>query len=314
MVLAGCGSISATRTPDPGRVAGEPTPRKEPPSRYGNPASYEVFGRRYYISPSSEGYRERGIASWYGPDFHGKRTSSGEPYDMYGVSAAHKHLPIPTYVRVTNLQNGRSLVVRVNDRGPFKDARIIDLSYGAATKLGLVGAGTGMVDVEALPPFQYLVGYAAGEPYYAAGERRPPDSRIASAPTVQPVAPPAPSATAAAPAFTALADPAAPAMPALSLVSRATIPARADPLPVVAATTPVPQGGAFLQVGAFSLRQNAESLQQRIAWQFGAGARIDSRDRVHRVRVGPFSDPLEAEQFALHLASLGYPDARVVLD
>jgi rare lipoprotein A len=125
-------------------------PRPEPRSRYGNPESYVVYGQRYYTLPSSKGYSERGMASWYGTKFHGKRTSSGEPYDLYGMTAAHKTLPLPTYVKVTNLQNGRSVTVKVNDRGPFHDDRIIDLSYTAAAKLGILGNGTGRVEVRAI--------------------------------------------------------------------------------------------------------------------------------------------------------------------
>lgn len=125
-------------------------PRIEPRSRYGNPPYYEVSGRRYYVRASSEDYVERGIASWYGAKFHGRRTSSGEPYDMYAMTAAHTTLPLPTYVRVTHLRNGRSVVVKVNDRGPFHDNRLIDLSYVAALKLGIVSEGTGLVEVRAL--------------------------------------------------------------------------------------------------------------------------------------------------------------------
>ena len=125
-------------------------PKNEPLSRYGNPASYVVYGKRYYTLTSSSGYRETGLASWYGTKFHGKRTSSGEPYDLYGMTAAHKTLPLPTYVEVTNLDNGRSVIVKVNDRGPFHDDRLIDLSYTAAVKLDIVGHGTGRVEVRAI--------------------------------------------------------------------------------------------------------------------------------------------------------------------
>jgi rare lipoprotein A len=111
-----------------------------------------VAGERYDVLPSSEGYVERGIASWYGPDFHGLRASSGETYDMYGMTAAHPVLPLPTYVQVTNLTNGRKAIVRVNDRGPFHSNRVIDLSYAAAHKLGIVQDGTGLVEVRALNP------------------------------------------------------------------------------------------------------------------------------------------------------------------
>jgi rare lipoprotein A len=130
-------------------------PRVEPKSRYGNPASYEVFGKRYHTLSSSDGYSERGIASWYGTKFHGHRTSSGEPYDMYQMSAAHKTLPLPTYARVTNLDNNTSVIVKINDRGPFHDNRIIDLSYAAASKLNIVAKGTGLVRVQAIDPHSY---------------------------------------------------------------------------------------------------------------------------------------------------------------
>ena len=128
------------------------TPRVEPKSKYGNPPSYVVFGKRYYVMDSAKGYLEEGIASWYGTKFHGRPTSSQEPYDMYAMTAAHKSLPLPTYARVTNKQNGRSVIVRINDRGPFHDNRIIDLSYAAATKLGIVEKGTGLVEVRAIDP------------------------------------------------------------------------------------------------------------------------------------------------------------------
>lgn len=123
-------------------------------SERGNPPFYEVFGKRYHVLDSSAGYRERGIASWYGPDFHGQPTSGGERYDMYGMTAAHKTLPIPTWVEVKNLSNDKRVIVRVNDRGPFVDGRIIDLSYSAAEQIGMIGAGTARVEVRALgtPP------------------------------------------------------------------------------------------------------------------------------------------------------------------
>jgi rare lipoprotein A len=127
-------------------------PKPEPRSRSGNPSSYTVLGRTYHVMEDSSGYKERGVASWYGTKFHGKRTSSGEAYNMYAMTAAHKTLPLPTYVRVTNLKNGREAIVKVNDRGPFHDNRLIDLSYAAATKLGISGTGTGLVEVQALDP------------------------------------------------------------------------------------------------------------------------------------------------------------------
>ena len=117
----------------------------------GNPPFYDVMGERYYVMAESDGYREQGIASWYGREFHGRKTSNGERYDMYGISAAHKTLPLPTRARVTHLGSGKSIIVRINDRGPFKAGRIIDLSYGAARELGMLTAGTAQVEVEAIP-------------------------------------------------------------------------------------------------------------------------------------------------------------------
>lgn len=122
-------------------------PKFEPRSRRGNPPFYTVLGKRYVVLPSAEGYVERGVASWYGPTFHGASTSMGESYDMYGMTAAHKTLPLPCYARVTNLRNGKSVVVRINDRGPFVANRIIDLSYTAAAKLDMLRDGTTLVEV-----------------------------------------------------------------------------------------------------------------------------------------------------------------------
>ena len=129
-------------------------PKNEPKSRYGNPESYVVFGKRYYVLDSSKNYVEKGIASWYGTKFHGRRTSSGETYDMYAMTAAHKTLPLPTYVQVKNLNNGKYIIVKVNDRGPFHENRIIDLSYTAAIKLDIIKKGTGLVEVRAIDPMR----------------------------------------------------------------------------------------------------------------------------------------------------------------
>ena len=125
-------------------------PKKDRRTRAGNKNPYTVLGKTYQVLPDSKGFRQQGEASWYGKKFHGRNTSNGEVYDMYAMTAAHKTLPIPSYVRVTNHQNGRSVVVRVNDRGPFHGGRIIDLSYAAASKLGFAELGTARVSVEAI--------------------------------------------------------------------------------------------------------------------------------------------------------------------
>ncbi len=163
-VLAGCStlgrpipsapSVPVPTPPPPTNVDAIPdaVPRVEPRSPHGNPPFYDVLGKRYFVLGAADGYIERGVASWYGPTFHGVNTSSGERYDMYGMTAAHKTLPLPTYARVTNLRNGRSITVRINDRGPFVANRLIDLSYTAAAKLDMLREGTTFVEVQALVP------------------------------------------------------------------------------------------------------------------------------------------------------------------
>ncbi len=157
LILAGCVGTPERLLPTPlpkppvdVTSVPDPAPRVEPRSALGNPSFYDVLGKRYFVMSTAEGYLERGVASWYGPGFHAEKTSNGEAYDMYGMTAAHKALPLPTFVRVTNLRNGKSVVVRVNDRGPFKDGRIIDLSYTAAAKLDMLQDGTALVEVQAL--------------------------------------------------------------------------------------------------------------------------------------------------------------------
>ena len=155
VMLSSCSGSSVKDSAPSGSVSipdlpGDAVPRPEPRSRYGNGPAYEVLGKTYRVMPSGSGYKERGVASWYGKKFHGRLTSNRETYNMYTMTAAHKSLPLPTYVRVTNLRNNRSVVVRVNDRGPFVHNRIIDLSYAAALKLDMVGSGTSLVEVTAI--------------------------------------------------------------------------------------------------------------------------------------------------------------------
>lgn len=168
LLLHGCGGGDSTRSPNEGRyfqkhdsfpdsdidVRDIPNavPRYERKSRGGNPKSYEVFGKRYYVKDSARGYVERGSCSWYGKKFHGHKTSNGETYDMFAMTAAHKTLPLPTFLKVTNLDNNRWVIVRVNDRGPFHGNRICDLSYTAAKKLGIIKRGTGRVELRAITP------------------------------------------------------------------------------------------------------------------------------------------------------------------
>jgi len=154
LLLPAC-STKPTRDGQPPEPASKQTQSAqstgEARSKRGNPPFYEVFGRRYTVMASSTGYQERGVASWYGKKFHGRQTSNGEVYNMYAMTGAHKTLPLPTTVRVTNLRNGKSVTVRLNDRGPFVKDRIIDLSYAAAKELDMIATGTTLVEVVAVP-------------------------------------------------------------------------------------------------------------------------------------------------------------------
>jgi rare lipoprotein A len=187
LLLHGCGTPVFEESDGPGdarRLSQIPdaVPRVEPLSRGGNPTSYVVFGKRYYPMRQSDGFVQRGIASWYGSKFHGRKTSNGETYDMYSMTAAHKRLPLPSYVEVTNLENGRRAIVRVNDRGPFHDNRVIDLSYAAASRIGMLGKGTALVEVRAIDPAKW----GSPEPRLAASPAttRPPPAGSARAPRI----------------------------------------------------------------------------------------------------------------------------------
>ncbi len=241
-------------------------PKMEPLSR-GTLRPYAVMGRTYTPMTQLTPYKARGIASWYGRRYHGKQTSSGEIYDMYAMSAAHTVLPIPSYVRVTNVANGKSVVVRVNDRGPFIDNRLIDLSYTAAWKLGIIGAGSGMVEVESIIP----------------GSTPATETPVAAAPPASPVV--------------AVIDntpvTAVPLPPAETVVAT---PVPAPSAPPVAAT-----GGSYLQFGAFGVQANAESymarLQTQADWLAGT-LRIEQGNGIYRVQAGPYPSDAAAREAA----------------
>ena len=176
--LSGCATITTLEEEQDAAPSGNinwgqikyVTPQPEARSRYGNPVSYEQDGRTYYLLASADNYKARGVASWYGTKFHGRRTSSGETYDMFMMSAAHTTLPIPCYAKVTNLDNGKSVIVKINDRGPFRKDRIIDLSYAAAHKLDMAQAGTANVEVETIT-FAEKIAEAPAVPVSGSGER-----------------------------------------------------------------------------------------------------------------------------------------------
>jgi rare lipoprotein A len=172
LALAGCAREGLRPAPPPApslppAPGSAGVPQDEPRARHGNPPFYEVDGRRYVVLASAAGYVEEGTASWYGPDFHGGRTATGETYDMHAMTGAHPTLPLPTWVRVTNLENGRSVVVRLNDRGPFARGRIIDLSRAAAEQLDMIRAGTARVEVRSLAGGDAAAAGALPAAYYA---------------------------------------------------------------------------------------------------------------------------------------------------
>jgi len=320
-------------------------PRLEPRARYGNPPFYDVFGKRYYVLSSSVGYWERGVASWYGPGFHKERTSTGEPYDMYGMTAAHKTLPLPAYVRVTNLQNGRSVVVRVNDRGPFVGNRIIDLSYTAAAKLDMLRNGTAMVEVRAIDPSMPPLPPAVTASTIPAVSTSPAASAAPTASTTPAAAPVAAALVivplAATPtATTPPATPPAAAPPAAApstAASLAAAPGAATPPavpPAITATNAAPEAASasgaapaapgftrptlFIQAGAFSDPANAERLAQKLRGDnlgkvFVRNDVIAGR-KMYRVRIGPVPDVAEFDRVVAALERAGIGDAHLALD
>ncbi|MDQ7990658.1 MAG: septal ring lytic transglycosylase RlpA family protein [Candidatus Dactylopiibacterium sp.] len=260
-------------------------PRIEP-LRPANARPYVALGQTFVPMTSLQAFTQEGVGSWYGRKFHGALTSSGEPYDMYGMTAAHPTLPLPSYARVTNLENGRQVVVRVNDRGPFLRSRVIDLSYTAAYKLGYVGKGHARVRVESITHDEIESGMLARAT--APVVQPPPAIRPDVPPVVSPVpvALPAPGLPAAAPATPAPAPAPAPA---------------AQP-----AAQPLASGGVFLQLGAFASSANAESFRDyvttELAWlRHGVNALLIG-DK-YRLRVGPFADAAEARSVAERIAA-----------
>jgi len=289
------------RAIDPDSVP-DAVPRVEPRSRYGNPPTYEVFGKRYATLRESRGFVDRGIASWYGEDFHGKRTSNGETYDMLAMTAAHKELPLPTYARVTNLENGRSIVVKINDRGPFHSNRIIDLSWVAAAKLRLAEKGTGLVEVRAIDPADSV-------------PLPPPDF---AGPTRVAAAAPVPAPRLDTPASRAGAPPADAATKAARAAS-AALQTRAPSSALAAGASPPPRAPVmFVQVGAFASRENADRVRAKLVSDLKRPVRVESGQtngrELHRVRVGPIGSVDEADLLVARLEGIGVTNPRVVVD
>ena len=329
VVLASCEETAlvtntAKQISQPSKTAG---PQGQPVYKVGKP--YQVEGVWYYPGVDYN-YAETGIASWYGPDFHGKLTANGELYDMNEVTGAHKTLPLPSIVRVTNLENGRSLMVRINDRGPFVNGRIVDLSRRAAQLLGYEQAGTAKVRVEVVDdqsrqlatsmprdpneaePAPSVV--AAPRAPVVAQELPPPGS---PPPLKAPPAPSTPAANAAAPKLTAptkaaanvaAADP--PAGQAASVNPKLIAP----PPPVVTQVAAGPTN-MYVQAGAFTQFDNANRLRATLSPMGQTNisqVQVDGQ-QLFRVRVGPIGDVNAADRMLDRIIKAGYKDARLIV-
>jgi len=250
-------------------------PRVEPYANRGN-KPYVVFGKQYTPINDERPFKQRGRGSWYGKKFHGQKTSSGEPYDMYQMTAAHPVLPIPSYARVTNLSNGKQVIVRVNDRGPFHSSRVIDLSYTAALKLGYIGHGSAELEVERLLPADIeRINASKGAATIAS------DASPVQAPTVEAVA---------------LAAPAMQSSAAQTSENSAQ-----------AAATALPSG-FYLQFGAFSQMANAEAVRARLAQDVGGNLpqlKVEPSNNLYRLYSGPFASRDEAAAAALQVQQSG---------
>ena len=328
--LGGCASRGESRTTVADSAASDGSnipdavPRVEPLSKWGNPESYKVKGKRYFTKKTSSGHVERGLASWYGKKFHGRRTSSGERYNMYEMTAAHKTLPLPSYVRVTNVENGRTAVVKVNDRGPFHGSRVIDLSYSAAKKLGVVQKGTAMVEVRAIDP---LAPNAESAPFLTAAKGKPKQWTRSERPAPPRSAPePAPVLGSASP----LAASGSVGKGAAEIGERASGPTvavgegkpvatpltkpAAQAADTVASAADASKPNLYLQVGAFGDPGNAERLRRRLVADLPDVVSVQrtsaGEPALYKVRIGPLDSEGEAKAISARLVRLGVEEPR----
>lgn len=264
------------------------------PMRHNGPVKnnpYTVLGKTYYPMNDARTYNVVGTASWYGTKFHGQATANGEQYDLYGMTAAHKTLPLPSYVRVTNLDNGKSVIVRVNDRGPFYSDRVIDLSFAAAKKLGYAETGTAHVKVEGIDPDRW---------WASQGKQQP---MIMALPKM------APQPAAAQPQAVAMAQPIETYTPPPAQHAAPVAPVQIDSKK----NASLPVDGLYLQVGAFANPDAAELLKEKVGGLTGAKTFISSvvvnQQTLYRVRLGPIGTQDEASrmQDSIRVANLGQP-------
>ncbi|WNC71253.1 septal ring lytic transglycosylase RlpA family protein [Thalassotalea psychrophila] len=265
----------------------EPTPKVVAPSRGGN-KNYQVFGKPYSVMKTAEGYKATGTASWYGKKFHGHLTSNGEVYDMYAFSAAHKSLPLPTYLQVTNLANNKSVIVRANDRGPFHQDRLIDLSYSAAYKLGMLSKGTAKVRIEAIT-HSNLAKFT--KPTYSNDviatntiERLPPLEAIASTPNVVKTA-------------------------------KTNVPVhhvkKSNELSRTKSTVKTPSATfrPYIHVMVTRDKLLANNTAKGIQFLLQVPVKLSEKNELFRVQVGPIYDAEEAKMLLANIQKQGYPEA-----
>jgi peptidoglycan lytic transglycosylase len=331
LLLAGCGGLdrksdgAPSRTLDPNSIE-DAVPRRDPVTKAGNKNPYTVLGKTYRILPSAKGYKARGIASWYGTKFHGESTANGERYDLYGMTAAHCTLPIPAYVLVTNLDNGKQCVVRVNDRGPFAEGRLIDLSYAAATKLGYAHKGTARVEVSAIDVDNW-------PPRSGFAELSLPRTVTAPSPAALPL--PAPIAARGEPIEMVGVNDSVPGQsargeyvsgtgvggaPIVNTNAPKIDVAEADAVNAinaaqVSASNGSSGGAHYVQVGAFGSNQTAEKLRARLAASTGYRVVVQptlNAPVLYRVRVGPFTNAIDAERAREQLHNQQIDGARVI--
>lgn len=277
-------------------------------SRYGNPKQYYVFGKKYTVMNSSKGYKQRGKASWYGEKFHGYNTSSGIPYDMYEMTAAHKSLPLPTFVQVKNLDNGRRTIVKVNDRGPFHEDRIIDLSYAAAVKLGVYEKGVANVFVEAIDPVVWLAKNQKRGPMRLASKKQ----AIEVEGVVQLASLTGATAGHAVDASqnTRLSETSLTSEP-----SKETLALNQTRLPKQVlgqeSTAQVPGTYTVLQVASFTNPTYADNLRQRLKDILKHPVSIATNEvngqAWHKVHIGPITEKQQLEQIKMQLAEAQLP-------
>ena len=338
LLLSACSSgptryaISQDRAPSQdvnGNRIANAVPRPEPRSKYGNNPSYVVMGKRYYVMDKADGFKQQGIASWYGKKFHGYRTSSGEIYNMYRMTAAHKNLPLPSYVYVTNLDNGRRIIVRVNDRGPFHANRIIDLSYAAAKKLGITANGTGRVEISYIDPHEYqqqrsriaAFNQAPAQPVATAPKKQPepiPLAQTKAKPTEKVASKQKQNTTTLAQAKPKPTEKVAskPGQTGSQARPKAQAIATKKPTPpqdmATADTTQV-----YIQVGAYTQRSNADLMHNKIETlvkQKKVNTGYNEKNKLYRVRIGPLASAEEADRLMEQISRSGIANPRIVND